>query len=153
MSACAGDMEEARVGPLPICDTASRGLLILMAQAVPSAEQIPCFDSIPDGWTLLRPAVETGEALITLDGAGIGEVTVELTPSCDPMGERVESETSLPVAAVYEHNAGDTETRQLVFAGGCVTVTAPARLAAAEVTQEVSLVSRNYVREVSGLDL
>jgi len=93
--------------------------MILMAQAVPSAEQLPCIRSLPLGWSLSGATIVRGRAtfeLLVMGGAGgspgvqvqMGQgggtpvVEVNLTATCPAPG-------------------GDPTTRTIEVAGGCVT--------------------------------
>ena len=111
----------------PPCRGPGDNLLILEAQAVPSAVLVPCVSSLPIGWTFGGWLIETGRARFWLDSdrAGIHAVEVELTRDCDvsgavevppapgEVGVRVYQEpTSLPPAF-----AG---IRSMVFPGGCI---------------------------------
>jgi hypothetical protein len=117
----------AASGHAPPCRGPGDNLLILQAQAVPSATLIPCVSSLPIGWGFGGSLVESGRARFWLDSdrAGIHAVEVELTRDCDvsgavevppapgEVGVRVYQEpTSLPPAF-----AG---VRSMVFPGGCI---------------------------------
>jgi membrane-associated phospholipid phosphatase/tRNA A-37 threonylcarbamoyl transferase component Bud32 len=102
----------------PSCDT--NRTMILMAQAVPSAEQLPCIRSLPLGWSLSGATIVRGRATFELlvmgggggDGAGVqvqmGQgggtpvVEVNLTATCPTPG-------------------GDQSTRTIEIVGGCIT--------------------------------
>ena len=102
-------------------------VLILMAQAVPSAELIPCISELPAGWWVGGQHIESGSSEFWLDSdrAGGQAVTVRLTESCD-----VEDAVQVPVDP---HEIGTTRyedpistrpyrgNRYYVFGGGCVT--------------------------------
>lgn len=115
---------------VPFCLEQSKndGLLILMAQAVPSATYVPCLNGLPAGWSFGGEDVRSGRASFWLDSdrAGFGALTVTLTPSCDVRGavlvpsapdeqalRRYERPSSLPPHYVA--------SRFYVFPGGCVT--------------------------------
>ena len=54
LSGCSTEgSEDWRSGPVPTCDTTSRGRLLLMAQSVPDATLIPCIHGFPPGWGFL----------------------------------------------------------------------------------------------------
>ena len=107
--------------------TEERGLLILGAQAVPSATLLPCVVGYPTGWTFAGWHARNGAFGFWLDSdrAGLHAVEVELTPRCDTgsaievvPGEdetgtrRFEQPLSLP-----PNYAAD---RFYTFEGGCV---------------------------------
>lgn len=150
--ACGVARDEVRVGPLPKCDTTSRGLLILMAQAVPTAHLVPCLEDLPEGWELERTRVESGRAVLTLDNPGIGDIVVTLAGSCDPQGKLIDG--AGPAASqVFESATGDLLVQSVVFDGGCVTIETPPRLAAREMTGRIGYLSREQLRAASDLDL
>ena len=152
LASCGIEAGNVRTGPAPLCDTSSRGMLILMAQAVPSADLIPCLNTLPAGWVVERAEIETGSAEISIDGGSVGDVILELEPSCDPAGESVGSGPT-PGVDAFEALADDEVVRYFVFAGGCVKVIAPNRLAAGEMTSEIGFLTRDELRQASGLEL
>ena len=108
--------------------TEERGLLILGAQAVPSATLLPCLVALPTGWTFSGWFARNGSFGFWLDSdrAGIHAIEVELTASCDTGSaievapsddeagtKRFEEPLSLP-----PNYAAD---RFYTFEGGCVT--------------------------------
>jgi membrane-associated phospholipid phosphatase/tRNA A-37 threonylcarbamoyl transferase component Bud32 len=90
--------------------------MILMAQAVPSAEQLPCIELLPLGWSVSDATIVRGKATFELTVIGVTEpgsirvelgstlptVNVSLTPRCPPTGV-------------------EAATRVLEVEGGCVT--------------------------------
>ena len=93
---------QAETGP-PLCGV-SRATY-LMAQAVPSAERIPCVDEIPIGWSITAATVRNGSASFGMTvGApdGAPQVLVTLTETCPPV---------VP------------GTQQIIVDGGCVAYT------------------------------
>ena len=149
--ACSIEVGDVRVGPAPICDTTSRGLLILMAQAVPTAELIPCVESLPPGWAVEWAEIETDSAELSFDGGNVGDVTVELEATCDPAGDAIDVEPGLDLVAF--ELVDDELTRYYVFTGGCVTVVAPDRPASSELTSELGFLTRKDLSDVSSLEL
>ncbi|MGZ4699241.1 MAG: phosphatase PAP2 family protein [Oryzihumus sp.] len=107
----------------PQCGTGHS--VILSAQAVPSAAQVPCVAALPSGWSLGIASIATGRARFWLnsDQAGDRAVSVTLSPRCDVSGaqqipsdepgtRRFERPTSLrPFGGL----------RYYTFPGGCVT--------------------------------
>ena len=67
---------------VPACGTGHT--MILMAQAVPSATQLPCVASLPTGWGIGIVTVHSGEATINLgiDNIGPSAIVVSLTALC-----------------------------------------------------------------------
>jgi membrane-associated phospholipid phosphatase/tRNA A-37 threonylcarbamoyl transferase component Bud32 len=110
----------------PDCGTGR--LMILMAQAVPSATEVPCVASLPAGWEHGGTHVERHEASFWLDSDRGGDeaVTATLRPpdECDVAGA-----TPVPSDEVgterYERpdglRPGLRSTRYYLFPGGCVT--------------------------------
>ena len=64
------------------------GTLVLMAQAVPTTELLPCIDAYPNGWDFGELFVRDGLARFTLhhDRVGQNAVRVTLTEDCDREG-------------------------------------------------------------------
>jgi hypothetical protein len=115
---------------VPFCLEQSKndGLLILFAQAVPTATFVPCLSGLPAGWSFAGEDARSGRASFWLDSdrAGPSALIVTLTRSCDVRGavlvpsapdeaglQRYERPSSLPPHYVA--------TRFYVFPGGCVT--------------------------------
>ncbi|MGH9225457.1 MAG: hypothetical protein ACRD2W_17120, partial [Acidimicrobiales bacterium] len=107
----------------PECGTSTP--VILMAQAVPSASQIPCIAALPSGWEFGSESALNGKAEFSLssDLSGHRAVVVTLRESCDVRGLRpistdeVDTERfEAPVTA-----ARAPLVRTYVFPGGCAT--------------------------------
>ena len=117
------------VGRLPSCTsqpgTVRRGVLI-MAQAVPSAQWLPCIRTVPPGWSFdeIRPRNGEVTMLFSSDRDGMHALTVLLRPSCDLTGasevpsEHPEMRRFERVTRVSDGYGGE---RHYVFDGGCVT--------------------------------
>jgi tRNA A-37 threonylcarbamoyl transferase component Bud32 len=110
----------------PDCGTGK--VVVLMAQAVPSATRVPCLSALPAGWELGGVHVERHEARFWLDSDKAGDHAVEATllrpgdcrlgdatptPSDEIGTERFERPEQLP--------PGLRTTRYYLFDGGCVT--------------------------------
>jgi hypothetical protein len=52
--------------------------VLLMAQAVPSASQLPCVELLPAGWVVSDVFVRNGRARFTLDSDRVGSKAVEV---------------------------------------------------------------------------
>lgn len=151
VASCGLDFDGVRAGPTPTCDTTSRGTLILMAQAMPEASYVPCFILMPPEWALATAEIETGDVELSVDRAGVGDVEVQLTSSCEPEGNPISLE--LP-ADVDVFDSGETEQRRwLVFDGGCVVIETVGNIDLSSMVDLVSLISRDELRRLSGLDL
>ncbi len=109
----------------PDCDTSR--VMILFAQSVPSATEVPCVEAMPTGWDLGRLRADDDGATITLDSevAGDDAVVATLHPpeecsiegfvpvASDELGiDRYERPRRLPPEL--------RSTRIYLFDGGCV---------------------------------
>jgi hypothetical protein len=101
-------------------------VLLIAAQAVPTAELIPCVRLIPVGWKLGNPDVHNGRAEFSLasDRDGPHAVTVYLTKSCDISGATAVP-SDHPGTKRYEQpvrvSSGYAGDRYYVYPGGCTT--------------------------------
>ena len=121
-----GPME---IGQQPTCTspagTVRRGLLI-MAQAVPGAQWLPCIRSVPPGWSFAEIRPRDGEVQLFFDSDrdGVHALTVLLRPSCDLTGA-TEVPSEQPELRRYERvtrvSTGYGGERHYTFTGGCVT--------------------------------
>jgi len=105
----------SRVGDVltPSCDT--NRTMILMAQAVPSAEQLPCIESLPLGWGLSGATIVSGRARFVLSVAGGGgSLQLQLGPGEESPAVEV---TFTPACA----KGDDPTIQQIRVDGGCVT--------------------------------
>jgi len=136
-------------------------MIVLEAQAVPSATLLPCIKELPAGWSVSDAFIQNGRARFTLDSdrAGPRAVTVVLEQHCHlPRGvTRVPSDES--GTRRYEQvgevrvGAGYVGNRYYVFPGGCVTYSfrfSKEERAApiGDATLGLSFVSRESVREL-----
>jgi RIO1 family len=106
--------------------------LVVQAQAVPSAAQVPCVRSLPVGWSLTEVAVNDGRAMITLghDRGGMGALVARFTAGCDPAGS---TEVASGTPGVRRFGLAQTLPGRSTavwydrLPGGCVTYTLRAR--------------------------
>jgi tRNA A-37 threonylcarbamoyl transferase component Bud32/membrane-associated phospholipid phosphatase len=116
---------------LPIADQPTCGtddVMILMAQAVPSASSVPCVAALPAGWDIGGVSVHRDAGAFWLDSSVAGDRAVEVTlqpsercdvarasevPTDEPGTQRFEQPEQLPPAL--------RSTRTYLFDGGCVT--------------------------------
>jgi hypothetical protein len=117
----------------PFCesgDDPGTPFLVLMAQAVPSASQLPCVDLLPAGWSVSNAFVRDGRARFALDSDRVGmhAVQVVLERTCQFEGHKVTRVPSdEPGMRRFEQigevrpGVGFTGTRFYVFKGGCVS--------------------------------
>jgi hypothetical protein len=107
--------------------TVERGLLIVGAQAVPSATLLPCIVALPTGWTFSGWYARNDAFGFFLDSdrAGIHAVEVELTAGCDT-GSAVEVPPSADEAGTHRFEQpislppNYSADRYYTFEGGCV---------------------------------
>jgi hypothetical protein len=118
-------------GHEPACTYRGRqgtALVVLMAQAVPTASQLPCVELKPPGWTVSDVFVRNGRARFALDSdrVGVGAVKVVLEEFCDigrstrvpsdhPETRRYQEVTSIEPGQRYQGAV------HYLFDGGCVT--------------------------------
>ena len=100
----------------PSCET--NRTMILMAQAVPTAEQLPCIRSLPLGWSLTGATIVRGRAtfeLLVIGGGGGGGVQLQLGQGG---GSPVVDVTLTPACSVM---SDDPAIQTIEVPGGCVT--------------------------------
>jgi hypothetical protein len=143
--------------------------LVLAAQAVPTAEMLPCIEQFPVGWIFGGSEIRSGLVRFWLDSDRAGfqalEVrltrdcdvseAVEVTPGADEAGtRRFEEPISLPPRFV--------SNRYYLFPGGCVTYrfafdTDASPTLAFEIDEALSFRPRSELvermRELVGLEL
>jgi hypothetical protein len=109
------------------CDASNGAFPVLVAQAVPSADLLPCIRLYPAGWSYGGSEVRSGRSRFWLnsDRAGIHAVEVELTERCAVAGMSnvTASSGELDVLVYLEPITFHpyTADRVFVFSGGCVT--------------------------------
>jgi len=108
----------------PSCGTGHT--MILAAQAVPSAAQVPCVAELPSGWEVTEADIASGHARFWLDSdqAGTQAVTVTLSAACDVSGaQQIPSDE--PGTRRYERprslHPRFAAQRLYTFPGGCAT--------------------------------
>jgi hypothetical protein len=121
-----GGCAAVRTAAAPTCSARFTPGLVLAAQAVPTADSVPCIAGYPAGWSLGTVHVRNGQASFTLDSdrAGNDALQVVLEASCD-----VEGATKVPSdvagAIRYERilsvDGGFRAVRSYRFSGACVT--------------------------------
>jgi hypothetical protein len=117
----------------PFCESGGQPgtpFLVLMAQAVPSASQLPCVELLPAGWSLSEVFVRDGRARFTLDSDRVGmhAVQVVLERTCQFEGDKVTRVPSdepdmrrFELIGEVRPGVGFTGSRFYVFQGGCVS--------------------------------
>ncbi len=114
--------DETVMGP-PGC----RDDLILVAQSVPGAAFVPCFEELPGGWSVSQLSISQGGMTMKLDSdrAGSNAATFVYLDSCDVsgVGRLASEQEGVRVHEEIGRLAGGLESHRLyVFDGGCVTV-------------------------------
>ncbi len=124
--ASSGCASNASIQPLCGDPYDSASILILQAQAVPSATQIPCIAELPIGWRFSGSLIDDSGATLWLDHdrAGIRAVEVQLSEACD-VSSAVEvppgpDELGMRVYQDPESLDPFVGTRFAVFDGGCI---------------------------------
>ena len=112
------------VNSAPTCG--SSGVMVLMAQSVPTATYVPCVTTTPVGWDAGTVRVRSDQARFSLDSddAGRAAVVVTLRPTCSTEGAEVER-SDVPGMRQFTTpptSPGGASVRSYVSAGECVTV-------------------------------
>ena len=130
----------------------------LQAQAVPTAELVPCVASLPVGWSFRLLTVNNGRSTITVDHDRAGSKAIDLrfAESCDVTGA-TEVAADVPGARRFERGPVDGTNTILtwyeVFPGGCATVRLSSRTAAPEVLEDVTAQAGQVIGFVTRADL
>jgi hypothetical protein len=103
-------------------------LVVLMAQAVPTASQLPCIELKPPGWSVGDVFVRNGRARFNLDSdrVGFGAVQVVLEQFCS-IGEATRVPSDHAGTRRYQEIVSIEPGRRYqgavyyLFPGGCVT--------------------------------
>jgi hypothetical protein len=103
-------------------------LMILMAQAVPTASQLPCVELLPAGWSVSDVFVRNGRVRFSLDSDRVGPHAVQVVlqqfcalgtvtrvPSDHPGTRRYQEVISIESGRRYQGAV------HYLFPGGCVT--------------------------------
>lgn len=140
----------------PTCQLPAEGAetLILLAQAVPTADRVPCITEYPAGWHFADLEVRSGRGWFTLDNdrAGVSAVRVELMKTCatDEFTEIAsEEDGTVRFERVLSVDGGFRSIRAYKFAGGCVTYrfqfTQRAQALVNEVSAMLTFVTRDAI--------
>jgi tRNA A-37 threonylcarbamoyl transferase component Bud32 len=130
----------------------------LQAQAVPTAELVPCVVSLPVGWSFRLLTVNNGRSRITVDHdrAGSEAIDVRFTDSCDVTGA-TEVVADVPGARRFERDPVDGTDTILtwyeVFPGGCATARLSSGSAAPGVITDVTAEASRVIGFVSRAEL
>ncbi len=149
----------------PLCGTGHA--MILAAQAVPSAAQLPCVSELPSGWRIGGADITSSRSVFWLDSdqAGPRAVTVTLSAACDVAGNQPEPSDRPGTQRFDLPPAGGTRftgLRIYTFPGGCATyrfdfAAGASQILATAVDSGVGFMPRarlvKYVRDQEGLAL
>jgi hypothetical protein len=130
----------------------------LQAQAVQTAELVPCVASLPVGWSFGLLTVNNGRSTITVDHdrAGAKAIDLRFAAACDVSGA---TEVSADVPGARRFERRDTDGTQPVltwyevFTGGCSTVRLSSDVAAPEVLDEITAQAGQVISYVTRDDL
>ena len=109
--------------PPPSC--AQGETAILVAQSVPSAALVPCFDPLPDGWEATSVDIGDDGTTIVFDSDRAGEAAARFryAEACD-IGAAVDARSALPHTRRFDLIESVTPAfraqRFFVFEGGCM---------------------------------
>jgi hypothetical protein len=113
---------------IPECTESPRvpnSALVLMAQAVPTAEMLPCVRSVPVGWMFAHLNARDGwaEFVFDSDREGVAALIVSLRPTCST-ADASQVASDQPDTERYERisrvEPGFGGERIYTFQGGCV---------------------------------
>jgi membrane-associated phospholipid phosphatase/tRNA A-37 threonylcarbamoyl transferase component Bud32 len=90
--------------------------MILMAQAVPTAERLPCVEELPIGWHIAGASIERGRAEFDLEVGFTGGNGIELTVG----GETRTATTNVILTGTCPSTATDPTATTMDVPGGCV---------------------------------
>jgi tRNA A-37 threonylcarbamoyl transferase component Bud32/membrane-associated phospholipid phosphatase len=130
----------------------------LQAQAVQTAQLVPCVASLPVGWSFGQLTVNDGRSTISVnhDRAGSKAIDLRFAGSCD-VSRATEVAADVPGARRFELRPVDGSTTILTwyeeFQGGCATVRLSSHNAASEVIADVSSQASRVIRFVPRADL
>jgi hypothetical protein len=116
----------------PVCRHQGRqgtALVVLMAQAVPTAGQLPCVELLPAGWSVSDVFVRNGRVRFSLDSDRVGPhaVRVVLQQFCSIGPEVTRVPSDHPGTRSYQEVIAIDPGRRYqgavhyLFPGGCVT--------------------------------
>jgi tRNA A-37 threonylcarbamoyl transferase component Bud32/membrane-associated phospholipid phosphatase len=130
----------------------------LQAQAVQSAQLVPCVAPLPIGWSFRELTVNNGRSTMTVDHDRAGARALELrfAESCDTSGA-TQVAPDVPGARRYERRPVEGNDTILtwyeVFDGGCATAQLTSSTNASEVVDEVTAQSDRVIRFLTRAEL
>jgi hypothetical protein len=121
LSVTACSIEDAQPAP----DCIEGNTVNLGAQSVPTAQLVPCFDTLPDGWDVdnVRIDQDGTEVRFDSDRAGDDAAVFHYTASCH-IGDAVSARSEHDAADRFDHIEQVAPSfraqRYYVFEGGCI---------------------------------
>jgi tRNA A-37 threonylcarbamoyl transferase component Bud32 len=130
----------------------------LQAQAVQTAQLVPCVTSLPVGWSFRLLTVNNGRSTITVDHdrAGANAIELRFAKSCDTSGA---TEVAADIPGARRYDRGPIEgtdtilTWYEVFDGGCATVHLNSRSSAPQVVAEIAAQANDVIGLVTRAEL
>ena len=107
----------------PDCQEGGSGLIV--AQSVPTADLIPCFNGLPLGWEVDEITINEQGTLIHFDSdrAGVGAANLHYVKTCD-IGDAAAAASNQDGAEAFQNTEqtglGFRAERYYLFPGGCV---------------------------------
>lgn len=149
-----GDNTRTPVGAAALC--ARMEPMWLQAQAVPTADLVPCVASLPVGWSFGALTVDNGRSTITVDHdrAGAEAIDMKFAAACDVTGA-TEVAADVQGARRFERGpvGGTILTWYEVFPGGCAAVRLSSRSLVPEVLDDVRAQAGRVIGFVPRADL
>jgi tRNA A-37 threonylcarbamoyl transferase component Bud32 len=131
----------------------------LQAQAVPTADLVPCVASLPVGWSFGLFTADNGRSTITVDHdrAGAKALDVRFAASCDVTGA-TEVASDVTGARRFERRSDDGGANTIltwyeVSPGGCTSVRLNSRNTAPEVVEQITAQASQVIGFVSRAEL
>lgn len=109
----------------PIPDCLEGDSTSIVAQSVPTAQLVPCFDPLPAGWDVENVRIDQEGTIIRFDSdrAGDDAAIFRYADTCE-LGQAVSAPSEHEGAERYEHieriDPGFRAQRYYVFEGGCI---------------------------------
>jgi hypothetical protein len=102
------------------------GIFVLMAQAVPTATQLPCIRLLPERWRYSGFQIQNGIARFWLDyDTNVHSLQIDLTQTCSTAGaqpvEPGPDESGSRVLVAAGAPGAPPVARFIEFTGGCIT--------------------------------
>ena len=121
LAASACSVEDVMEAP----DCESGGSYIIVAQSVPTADLVPCFNTLPAGWEITNVRIDQSGTAIRLDSdrAGSGAAQLRYVDDCDREGAvsvPSDQEGANRYELIESVEPDFRARRYYTFVGGCV---------------------------------